>query len=121
MRQIIKNVGFKNKFLLYWESEQGEKVKGSEIKIDFNPIIQELNLINNFAICHYQARPKGLRRWGVFWDSNYFSVNQVVSKIPYTTVLLDEKAIALPPNAVIVHKHCKVVVTDGLAEILAIA
>lgn len=121
MKQIIKPTGLKNKFLLYWVDSQGVKVNDSEIKIDFNPIIQELNLVDNFAICHYQARPKGLRRWGLLYKGEYFSLDKIVSKIPYTTALLDEKAIALPPNAVIVHTDCKVLITDTLAEILAIA
>lgn len=120
MKQIVRKASA-NVFLIFWIDQSGEMLPDSLITLDFNPVIKEAKLVKDFAICHYQARPKGLRQWGVFYDENYFSVKSINAKVAYESIWLDEKAITLPPNAVIVHKNCKAVITDSRAEILAIA
>lgn len=119
MKQIIRKASC-GIFLLFWINESGEMLSDSLITLDFNPIIKAANLINNFAICHYQARPKGLRRWGIFYDSNYFSVEKISSALPYESILLDESDLIYPPNAVLVHRNCQLVFNQSEATLRAI-
>jgi hypothetical protein len=119
-KQIIRKASA-NVFLIFWINQLGEMLPDSLITLDFNPVIKEAKLIKDFAICHYQARPKGFRQWGIFFGEEYFSVKSINSKVAYESIWLDEGAIAFPPNAVIVHRNCKVVINDARAEILAIA
>ena len=46
------------------------------MKMDFGPIIRHHKVAGNFVIVHFQAMPKGERRWGVFdgASSQYYSV-----------------------------------------------
>lgn len=58
------------KFLVFWSDRPD-----SELIIDFNPLIDFFKLEGNFCLIHWQAKPKGLRKWGTydrFLDS-YFS------------------------------------------------
>lgn len=119
-KQIIRKANA-NVFLLFWINQFGETLPDSLISLDFNPIIKEGGLIKDFAICHYQARPKGLRQWGIFYAGDYFSVKRIKAEIAYESIWLPESATTLPPNAVMVHRNCKVVITDEQATILAIA
>ena len=41
-------------------------VRDSEIKLDFNPLIEQFNLSGNFYLIHWQARPQGYRQWGIY-------------------------------------------------------
>lgn len=71
-KQIIRKAASKGIFTVFWIDNLGEVIPNSLITLDFNPIIKAANLVKNFAICHYQARPKGLRRWGIFYEEDYF-------------------------------------------------
>lgn len=43
------------------------EVSGSELDLDFNPIIKEFNLKGLFcALIYSSARPKGHRQWGIY-------------------------------------------------------
>lgn len=107
-KQIIRKAS-SGIFTVFWIDNLGEVIPNSLINLDFNPIIKSANLIKDFAICHYQARPKGLRKWGIFYEEDYFSVEKVTSSIPYETIWLDELSLTLPPNAVLVHRNCQLV------------
>lgn len=115
MNQVIRKAD-PGIILLFWVDNRGELLPDSLITLDFNPIIKAANLVKNFAICHYQARPKGLRRWGIFYDGNYFSVEKVISSIPYETIWLDESNLTFPPNAVIIHKNCQLILNPSRSE-----
>ena len=119
MKQIIRKASC-GIFLLFWINESGEMLSDSLITLDFNPIIKAANLVKNFAICHYQARPKGLRRWGIFYDENYFSAEKVTSSIPYETIWLDESNLIFPPNAVLIHRNCQLVFNQSEATLRSI-
>lgn len=41
-------------------------VPGSELDLDFNPVIEQFKLEGDFCLIHWQARPKGHREWGVY-------------------------------------------------------
>jgi hypothetical protein len=67
--QLIENEGTKVKIRY---SDQPSFL----MAIDFADIIRYHNLTGNYVIVHYQAMPKGERRWGVFDGANqqYYSV-----------------------------------------------
>jgi hypothetical protein len=116
--QINKEIS-SNMFLLFWINEQSnEIVEKCKLVLDFNPIIKQANLVKDFAICHYQARPKSLREWGVFYGGNYFSVKEIKSSVPYESILINEKLIEFPPNAVIIHRNCEVKIENDNAQVL---
>lgn len=102
MQQIIKID--RAKFYLCWDEKPTEK-----LIVDFNPIIKEFNLSGNFDLVHWQARPKGLRQFGIYnsisdtyqstrdfiqWDSRKIELMQ-----------LDEKIFHHVPTAVICLKE----------------
>lgn len=63
----LKGIG---KFYLGWDEKPNEP-----LTLDFNPIIFKFNLEGKYLLIHWQARPKGLRKWG-FYDSlsdSYYS------------------------------------------------
>ena len=119
-KQIIRKAS-QGIILLFWIDDLGEMLPDSLITLDFNPIIKAANLINNFAICHYQARPKGLRRWGIFYNSNYFSVEKISSALPYESIWLDESDLIYPPNAVLVHQNCELILNQSEAILRSIS
>jgi hypothetical protein len=53
-----------------------EKVKNSTLKLNFDVLIAHYGLTGSFCLLHWQARPKGLRQWGVYCSStdSYYSV-----------------------------------------------
>lgn len=119
-KQIIRKAS-QGIILLFWIDDLGEMLPDSLITLDFNPIIKAANLVKNFAICHYQARPKGLRRWGIFYEEDYFSVEKVTSSIPYETIWLDESSLTFPPNAVLIHQNCQLVFNQSEATLRSIS
>lgn len=115
MKQIIRKAS-QGIILLFWIDDLNQTIPDSLITLDFNPIIKAANLVKNFAICHYQARPKGLRKWGIFYEGDYFSVKKINSAVPYESIWLDESDLIYPPNAVIVHKNCKLILDESQSE-----
>ena len=59
MQQIIKiRTG---RFLVEWTQRPQEK-----LTVDFLPLIKTFKLEPPFCLLHWQAKPKGLRRWGIY-------------------------------------------------------
>jgi hypothetical protein len=119
-RQIIRK-GASGIILLFWIDDLGEVIPDSLLTLNFNPIIKSANLIKDFAICHYQARPKGLRRWGIFYNDDYFSVEKINSSIPYESILLDESNLTFPPNATLIHRNCQLILNQSEATLRSIS
>ena len=66
----LKGIG---KFYLGWD----EAKKEPPLILDFSPIIFTFDLKGKYLLLHWQARPKGLRKWG-FYESitnSYHSPN----------------------------------------------
>ena len=98
--QVIEKIGA-GKFRSYWG-----KVPDSEIIMDFNPIINEFNLRGNFCLLHWQAKPFGLRRWGVYCRNTdtYNSIDYsdfMKSAILGSLLQIDETKHQTKPTAVI--------------------
>ena len=49
------------RFNICWERRYN-----TAMVLDFNHLIRAYDLVPPFVIFHFQARPKGLRRWGIF-------------------------------------------------------
>lgn len=110
MNQIIRKACKPNVFALFWKDDRGDIIPDSHIVLDFNPIISHLkeerllDINDPFCLVHYQARPRGLRQYGVWNSGEYQSFRDCVrSEVPSFCVCLDEKFLQLPPNAVIVY------------------
>ena len=109
MRQIIKKIQ-KGKFLLWWDLHPTLK-----ITVDFLPLIKQFQLSNNFVLAHWQARPKGLRRWGFYdgFSDNYYGVDydkiEVEALCDSTRFLqMDEIKLNHPPSAVILFNNSRI-------------
>ncbi len=90
-----------------------------ELKMDFNPIIDKFNLAGKFCLLHWQAKPFGLRRWGIYDGGidKYFAatwdcIDVNCSGIP---LQLDETIVKTVPTAVIYFKNSQVAETNYLS------
>lgn len=104
-----------------------EKVPDSRLKLNFDVIIQHFELKGDFCLLHWQAKPKGLRRWGVYdsiedkyhscdWDKIRFSM-----PMQFRTLQVDETKVSTVPTAVIYVADSRVVVSDdGMVNIVGI-
>jgi len=82
-----------------------EHLPDFKLALDFNPIIQRFNLQGSFCLLHWQAKPFGLRRWGVYdgGKDSYVACewSQVeVLKNP-RCLQLDETIVSTVPTAVL--------------------
>ncbi len=116
LQQVINKTSVPNRFILSWVGEVG-RLPDSKIIIDFNPVIEVAQAQGNFAMWHYQAKPKGLRKYGVFCSGEYYSVDRVIGLTFCETVLAPETKESLPPNAVVLHRNSVCTVSDGVATI----
>lgn len=89
------------KFTSIWHG-----VGGSDLVLSFEPIIKQYSLKGTYILLHWQAKPKGLRTWGIY-DSltkMYYSVGSDELIFPACTPRIldvDEKIIKTVPTAVI--------------------
>lgn len=90
-----------------------------ELKMDFNPIVEKFKLAGKFCLLHWQAKPFGLRRWGVYdaGIDKYFAVTWDCIDINCsgTPLQLDETTLATVPTAVIYFRNSKVVEQNYLS------
>lgn len=83
-----------------------------ELKMDLNPIINNFQLTGNFCLLHWQAKPFGLRRWGIYdaGIDEYFAATWDCLDINCrgTPLQLDETTVTSVPTAVIYFREAKV-------------
>ncbi|MBP0016252.1 MAG: hypothetical protein J7647_01690 [Cyanobacteria bacterium SBLK] len=89
------------KFKIWWDEKPRES-----LTLDFNPIIEYFNLTGEFCLLHWQARPRGLRRWGIYdsasdnyypFDSARFSRSSLIGQ----TLQINENQHKTVPTAVL--------------------
>lgn len=89
-----------------------------ELKMDFNPIIERFHLVGNFCLVHWQAKPFGLRRWGVYdagKDKYYpFSWNGAVCSTSPKFLQIDEELVKSVPTAVLFFTETTVIQAEYL-------
>lgn len=61
MRQQHVELVSPGQFRVWWDGYEDQA-----LLLNFNPLIATFNLTGAFCLIHWQARPKGLRRWGVY-------------------------------------------------------
>ncbi|MDX2215295.1 MAG: hypothetical protein SFY66_18670 [Oculatellaceae cyanobacterium bins.114] len=85
------------------------KLPGFILRLNFEPIILSHNIEGNYALLHWQAMPKGERRWGCFCmkdgETSYQSFIELnpVSGVTLRGIQIDETFFTFVPTAVI---HC---------------
>ena len=82
-------------------------VAGSELLLDFNPVINEFKLVGDFYLIHWQARPKGHRQWGIYRSSDdtytsRYSLPKAFGSMEY--LMLDDATATTVPSAVVLFK-----------------
>lgn len=55
------------KFKVWWSSHTEQT-----LFLDFEPIVRTYNLQGDFCLLHWQAKPKGLRQWGLYDNSSQY-------------------------------------------------
>ncbi len=82
-----------------------------ELNMNFSPIIEQFKLVGKFCLLHWQAKPKGLRRWGIYdgQKDEYFAVDW--DKLELTSpqiipIQVDENIINSVPTAVLHLPNC---------------
>jgi len=75
------------------------------LQMDFNPIIERFRLQGNFCLLHWQAKPFGERRWGVydFGRDYYASIKycELDIQVLPQPLQIDEKLIKTVPTALL--------------------
>ena len=72
-----------------------EGVVGSDLTLDFAPLIKEHNLSGDYFLIHFQAKPKIHRQWGIYSgkDDSYISVADIVTSVDDRTYAMRETVI----------------------------
>jgi hypothetical protein len=75
------------------------------LEMNFQPIVDWFRLKNKFCLLHWQAKPFGQRRWGIYdsGNENYVSVKhcEVELRVIPELLQLDENLIKTVPTAVL--------------------
>lgn len=115
MKQVIRKLG-ERKFHIFWRGDYRD-VPSSNLELDFLPFIQLLDEPIGKILIHFQAKPKGLRRWGIydFENDEYYCCNHNEVAIDSNNILLlslDENTTrTIPTSAVILEG--RLTVEDG--------
>lgn len=117
MRQKIIKEG-KAQFRVFWENHEKQA-----LKLDFRPLINQLQLSSPTVLLHWQGRPWGLRRWGVYcWESDqYYGADHDkldLKNLPSKTYQIPEKQFKTLPTAVIIYRDCVVKARGHNIELL---
>ncbi|MEG4371637.1 hypothetical protein QUB29_19465 [Microcoleus sp. B4b_D2] len=86
------------------------------LQMNFNPIIERFRLRGKFCLLHWQAKPFGERRWGVYdaGADSYSSIKYCELQLNVIPQLLqvDENVIKTVPTAVLFFPGSRLVVRD---------
>lgn len=96
-----------------------------EINLNFNPLIEVFNLhllYKDFVLCHWQARPKGVRGfgWYDFASKQYYSIDWNHIRIAAKSIPIQvnelEHTTALP-SAVILYPDSKLIKAGSIWKV----
>lgn len=114
----------KNKFYIFWVKNNSVGLANSGIELDFSPFVNKISLdyskINFYCLLHWQAVPKGLRRWGLYDSTTeqYYSIDEVEAiNTKFITFQLDETIIKTVPVAVLFFPNTKLLKINSYASI----
>ena len=92
-----------------------DNVTNSNLELDFNPIINEFKLKGDYLLIHWQAKPKGYRRWGIYSSQSdrYFSVASIdLERWTGKTLQLDDATTLTVPKAVLLVHNARLIIVD---------
>lgn len=85
-------------FSMVWDEVPTEK-----LVIDFKDIIEQHRLTGNYCLLHWQAKPKGLRKWGVYDSAakSYHSMqaNNLLMAVVPRLIEVDENIYKTVPSS----------------------
>jgi hypothetical protein len=87
--------------------------------VDFRPLIESLGLTEDFCLVHWQARPRGERRWGIFDGKGYRGFESYRSELPCEGMQLDERLQTTVPTAVLCYRNARLLVEGDEAIVVA--
>jgi hypothetical protein len=118
--QIIKHSNYQGRVSFHWLDDSDRLIPNSIVQMDFNPIIKFFSLQGAFCLIHWQAKPFGLRRWGIFCNESkhYYGVDydqvQISPEHKLELLQIDErKYLDIRPTAVLYVANAKVIDTGG--------
>jgi len=127
--QIINKLRVPNTFRLYWLANSGLNASGtvpdSTITLDFNPLIKEViakyGPLKNYCFMHWQAKPKGLRRFGVYDSAtqSYLAGSGLTTELPSYSIQINEITNNTLPTAVMCYPNA-VATIDPQTELITI-
>lgn len=91
-----------------------------KLLMDFRPLWEAVNPTEPCCLVHWQAKPKGERRWGIFDGASYRSFESYRSDVPGEGLQLDEKLVPTVPTAVICYRGARVIDHGETAEIVGV-
>lgn len=77
------------------------------LRMNFKPIVDEFGLEGNYSLLHWQAKPRGLRRWGCFSMTDGETQYQAFQEISLggfglgRGIQIDETLVKTVPTAVL--------------------
>ncbi len=84
---------------------QWQGVTDSTLKLNFDVLIEHFGLTGEFCLVHWQAKPKGLRRWGVYCRAAdmYYAADEILfdEGLTVETLQMDERIVKTVPTAVL--------------------
>jgi hypothetical protein len=103
-----------------------EDITDSRLKLNFDVIIKHFDLSGQFCLMHWQAKPKFLRRWGIYdsvsdrYHSSEHDQIRFSEGLSMQTLQLDEALVSTVPTAVIYYPGAKAILSDdGLINIVS--
>jgi len=102
-------------FRSLWLDQRGIEVPDSRIKLSFAPIIETFGLSGSYCLLHWQAKPKGLRRFGVYCSTSdsYTAIDHDRLRINASgqslALQINETLHKTVPTAVLYYPHCQLI------------
>jgi hypothetical protein len=100
-------------FRSIWQNHQGLELPDSRLKLSFAPLIEAFALSGQFCLLHWQAKPKGLRRFGVYCSTSdsYTGIDHDRLKINASgeALQISEQQHKTVPTAVLLYRDCRLI------------
>jgi hypothetical protein len=90
-----------------------------KLVMDFRPLWELVNPTGPCCLVHWQAKPRGQRRWGIFDGTTYRSFEGYSSELPGEGLQLDENQVLTVPTAVLCYRNARVIDHGRTAEIVS--
>lgn len=103
------------RFLLTYKS-----LRDFRLLMDFRPLWEAVNPTGPCCLVHWQAKPRGQRRWGIFDGESYRSFEGYSSELPCEGLQLDEQQVLTVPTAVLCYRKARCISEGNTAVIVGV-